>query len=65
MQGWKLQAVRLSGTGKNIGGQVKLLDTFPKERLKYYNSWTICCPGQAKIDTDGFILSKGTRRRKD
>ena len=35
-QGWKLQAVRLSGTGKNRTGQVKILDTFPKERLKFW-----------------------------
>ncbi len=27
-QGWKLQAVHLSGTGKNRARQVKLLDTF-------------------------------------
>ena len=33
LQGWKLQAVRLSETGKNRGRQVKILDTCPKERL--------------------------------
>ena len=35
-QGWKLQAVRLSGTGKNRAGQVEILGTFPKERLKLW-----------------------------
>ena len=48
--GWKLQGVRLSGTGNNRAGQGKILDgqaknsagqvnffaTFPKERLKYF-----------------------------
>ncbi len=34
-QGWKLLTVRLSETGKNSGGQVKILGTFPKERLKF------------------------------
>ncbi len=32
-QGWKLQTVRLSGLGKNIGGQVTILDTCLQERL--------------------------------
>ncbi len=32
MQGWKLLTVRLSGTVKNGGGQVKISSTFPKER---------------------------------
>ncbi len=36
-QGWKLLTVRLSGTVKNGGGQVKILDIFPKERQKFYN----------------------------
>ncbi len=36
-QGWKLQTVRLSGTGKNGAGQVKKFGTFPKERLKLWN----------------------------
>ncbi len=31
-QGWKLLTVRLSRTGKNGGGQVKILATFLKER---------------------------------
>ena len=31
-QGLKLLTVRLSGTGKNGGTQVQILDTFPKER---------------------------------
>ena len=35
-QGWKLQTVHLSGTGKNGAGQVKILDTFRKERLKLW-----------------------------
>ena len=35
IQGWKLQTVRLSGTCKNSGGQVKFLDALPKERLKF------------------------------
>ena len=35
-QGWKLQTVRLSGTGKNGAEQVKILGTFPKERLKLW-----------------------------
>ncbi len=35
-QGWKLQTVCLSGTGKNGAGQVKILDAFPKERLKLW-----------------------------
>ncbi len=35
-QNWKLQTVRLSGTGKNGAGHVKILDTFPKERLKLW-----------------------------
>ncbi len=34
--------VRLSGTGKNRAGQVKNLDTFPKERLKYWKSLSVC-----------------------
>ena len=34
LQGWKLLTLRLSGTGKNSGGQVNILGTFPKERLK-------------------------------
>ena len=42
MQGWKLQAVRLSGTGKNEAGQVKVLDTFPRERLKLWESLSVC-----------------------
>ena len=41
-QGWKLQADHLSGTGKNRAGQVKILDTFPKERLKFLKSLTVC-----------------------
>ncbi len=41
-QGWKLQAVRLSGTGKNRTGQVKILDTFPKERLKFWKLPSVC-----------------------
>ena len=41
-QGWKLQTVRLSGTGKNRAGQVKILDTFPKERLKYWILLSAC-----------------------
>ena len=47
-QGWKLQTVRLSGTGKNGGGQVKNLDNCPKERLKFWHILYICCRGQAK-----------------
>ncbi len=31
IQGWKLLTVRLSGTGKNSGGQVNILGTFLKE----------------------------------
>ena len=34
-QGWKLLTVRLSGTGKNCGGQVNIFGTFPKERLRF------------------------------
>ncbi len=33
-QGWKLLTVRLSGTGKNFGGQVNFFGTFLKESLK-------------------------------
>ena len=42
MQGWKLQAVRLSGIGKNRAGRVKILDTFPKERLKFWKLLSVC-----------------------
>ncbi len=42
IQGWKLQAVRLSGTGKNRAGQLKNLDTFPKERLKFWKLLSVC-----------------------
>ncbi len=42
LQGWKLQAVRLSGTGKNRAGQVKILDTCPKERLKFWTLLSVC-----------------------
>ncbi len=35
-QGWKLQTVCLSGIGKNGARQVKILDTFPEERLKLW-----------------------------
>ncbi len=34
-QGWKLLTVHLSGTDKNYGGQVNILGTFPKKRLKF------------------------------
>ena len=34
LQGWKLLTVRLSGTGKNFGVQVKFFYTFPKESFK-------------------------------
>ena len=42
-QGWKLQTVRLSGTGKNRARQAKILDTFPKERLKILNNCLSAC----------------------
>ncbi len=42
MQGWKLQTVRLSGTGKNTAGQVKILDTCPKEMLKFWTLLSVC-----------------------
>ncbi len=42
VQGWKLQAVPLSGTGKNRAGQVKILDNFPKERLKLWKLLSVC-----------------------
>ncbi len=52
-QGWKLQTVRLSGTGKNGAGQVKNLDTFLEERLKWWkllNTYSLStdknCAGQ-------------------
>ena len=35
LQGWELLTVHLFGTGKNCGGQVDILVTFPTERLKY------------------------------
>ncbi len=41
-QGWKLQTVCLSGTGKNRAGQVKILDTFAKERLKSLRLLSAC-----------------------
>ncbi len=52
-QGWKLLTVCLSGTGKNSGGQVNILGTFPKERLKFLPVFTSCYTsqsrGQAKV----------------
>ena len=41
-QGWKLQTVRLSGTGKNRAGQAKKIFTFPKERRKFFKLLSIC-----------------------
>ncbi len=48
LQGWKLQTARLSGTGKRRAGQVQILDTFLKDRLKCWNDCLSACPGQAK-----------------
>ena len=62
LRGWKLQTVCLSGTGKNKGGQVKILDTFPKERLKFWKSFSICLFRQAKIVLDREILQALFRR---
>ncbi len=42
VQGWKLQAVCLSGPGKNRVGQVKILDTLLKERLKFWKLQSVC-----------------------
>ncbi len=51
LQGWKLQAVRLFGTGKNTAGQVKNLDTFPKERLKLWKLLSACLSRTGKNST--------------
>ena len=51
-QGWKLQTVRLSGTGKNRGGQVKNLDTCPKERLKFDIDCIFAVEDNQKIVSD-------------
>ena len=48
LQGWKLQAVGLFGTGKNRAGQVKILDTFPKKRLKFWKLLSVCMPRTGK-----------------
>ncbi len=48
MQGWKLQTVCLSGAGQKRGGQVKILDTFPKERLKFRKFLSACMSGTGR-----------------
>ncbi len=35
MQGWKFLTVRLPGTGKNGERHVKMVNTFPMERLNF------------------------------
>ena len=55
-QGWKLQTVRLSGTGKNGAGQVKILDTFPKDRLKFWKLPTAYLSGTGKNSAGQVIL---------
>ncbi len=40
-QGWKSPTVP---TGKNRAGQVKVLYSFPKERLKFWKLLSVCMP---------------------
>ena len=40
--------VRLSGTGKNRAGQVKIFDSIPKERLKFWKLLSACLSGTGK-----------------
>ncbi len=36
VQEWKLLVILLPRTGKNSGGQVNILGSFPNERLKFW-----------------------------
>ena len=56
-QGWKLQTVPLSGTGKIRGGQVKILDNIPKEMLKFCNLLIVCLSGTGKNSAGQVDLS--------
>ena len=53
-QGWKLLTVRLSGTGKNGGGQVKILGTVPKEKQNSITMYVVH-RSQTGINSEGQV----------